>query len=135
MTTRIAACSCGQLSIEVNGDPTGVGVCNCLACQRRTGSVFATLAAFRTPYTVRGEAREYLRTGDAGARFRFRFCPVCGTNLFHTEEGYEDRSVGVAVGCFADPAFPAPSVSVYDCRRHPWVLLPPGVTAFEKDPD
>ncbi len=134
MTTRTATCACGQLSIEVEGEPRGVGVCHCLACQRRTGSVFAALASFTPPYRVEGRATEYVRTGDQGARFRFRFCPVCGTNLFHTEEGYEDRSVSVAVGAFADPGFPAPGVSVYDCRRHPWVRMPEGVTVWERDP-
>ncbi|HWA62976.1 MAG TPA: GFA family protein, partial [Caulobacteraceae bacterium] len=126
MTTRTASCSCGQLAIEVEGEPRGVGLCHCLACQRRTGSVFAALASFRPPWRVTGKATEYVRTGDHGSRFRFRFCPVCGTSLFHTEEGYEDRSVSVAVGAFADPSFPPPSVSVYDSRRHPWVILPPG---------
>jgi hypothetical protein len=53
--------------------------------------------------------------------------------LFHTEVGY-DKSVSVAVGAFADPQFPAPRVSVYDCRRHSWVHLPEGITKFEKDP-
>jgi hypothetical protein len=134
MTTRTAACSCGQLSIEVQGEPRGVGVCHCLACQRRTGSVFAALASFTPPYEVHGAATEYVRVGDQGAAFRFRFCPVCGTTVFHTEEGFEDRSVSVAVGAFADPAFPPPQVAVYDCRRHPWVTLPPDVTAFETDP-
>jgi len=134
MTTRTAACCCGQLSIVVHGEPRGVGVCHCLECQRRTGSTFAQLAAFDAPFEVIGRASEYLRTGDAGATFRFRFCPVCGTNLFHTEEGENERSVGVAVGAFADPSFPAPQVSIYDSRRHPWVRLPPGTTAFEKDP-
>jgi hypothetical protein len=95
--------------------------------------VFATVASFRTPFTVVGQATEYVRTGDAGARFRFRFCPVCGSTVFHTEEGVEG-SVGVAVGAFGDPAFPPPQVSVYDCRRHSWVHLPAGVIAFEKDP-
>jgi hypothetical protein len=132
-STRTAACSCGQLRIEVQGQPRGVGVCHCLECQRRTGSVFAALASFKAPYRVSGNATEYVRAGDAGARFRFRFCPMCGTNLFHTEEGV-DGSVGVAVGAFGDPSFPAPQVSVYDCRRHPWVHLPTGVIAFEKDP-
>ena len=132
-STRTAACSCGQLRIEVQGQPRGVGVCHCLECQRRTGSVFAALASFDAPYRVSGNATEYVRAGDAGARFRFRFCPLCGTNLFHTEEGI-DGSVGVAVGAFGDPSFPAPQVSVYDCRRHPWVHLPTGVIAFEKDP-
>jgi len=133
MSSRTASCSCGQLRIEVQGEPRGVGVCHCLACQRRTGSVFAALASFRAPYRVFGTATEYVRTGDQGARFRFRFCPVCGTSVFHTEEG-EEGAVGVAVGAFADPGFPAPQVSVYDCRRHPWVQLPNGVTVYDKDP-
>ncbi len=133
MSSRTASCCCGQLRIEVQGEPRGVGVCHCLACQQRTGSVFAALASFAAPYKVTGKATEYVRTGDQGARFRFRFCPVSGTSLFHTEEGY-DGSVSVAVGAFADPEFPAPTVSVYDCRRHPWVRLPPGTVAFDKDP-
>jgi len=133
VSSRIASCCCGQLRIEVESEPRGVGVCHCLACQQRTGSVFAALASFKAPFKVAGEATEYVRTGDQGARFRFRFCPVCGTNLFHTEEG-DEGSVSVAVGAFADPGFPAPTVSVYDCRRHPWVVLPPGTVAYAKDP-
>jgi hypothetical protein len=133
MSSRTAACSCGQLRIEVEGEPGGVGICHCLACQRRTGSVFAALAGFAAPFKVFGTATEYVRVGDQGARFRFRFCPVCGTNVFHTEEG-QNGFVSVAVGAFADPTFPAPQDSVYDSRRHPWVKLPPGTTAFDKDP-
>ena len=135
MSVRTAACSCGQLRIEVEGEPRDVGVCHCLACQRRTGSIFAALAGFAPPYRVFGVATEYVRVGDRGARFTFRFCPVCGANLFHTEDGYEDRSVSVAVGAFADPGFPPPKDSVYDCRRHPWVQLPPGTRTYDKDPD
>jgi hypothetical protein len=134
MSTRTASCSCGQLRIEVEGEPRGVGVCHCLACQRRTGSVFAALAGFAAPYKVLGTATEYVRTGDQGAKFRFRFCPICGTTVFHTEEGYEGSGVAVAVGAFADPSFPPPQDSVYDCRRHSWVQLPPGITTYDKDP-
>jgi hypothetical protein len=131
--SRTASCHCGQLRIELHGEPAIVGVCHCLACQRRTGSVFAALAGFSAPYTVTGAATEYVRVGDQGARFRFRFCPICGTTVFHTEEGV-DGSVSVAVGAFADPTFPPPTVSVYDCRRHPWLELPVGVRAYTKDP-
>lgn len=134
MNTRTASCHCGQLRIQVQGEPRIVGLCHCLACQQRTGSVFAALAGFAGPYQVFGTATEYVRAGDQGARFRFRFCPVCGTSLFHTEEGVERDGVSVAVGAFADPDFPPPRVSVYDCRRHGWVQLPPGVTAYDKDP-
>ena len=133
MSSRTASCSCGQLRIEVRGEPRGVGICHCLACQRRTGSVFAALASFAAPFKVFGTATQYVRVGDRGARFVFRFCPVCGTTVFHTEEGH-DQSVSVAVGAFGDPSFPAPQVSVYDARRHPWVVLPPGTKAFDRDP-
>ncbi len=133
MPTRTASCSCGQLRIEVEGEPRGVGLCHCLACQQRTGSAFAALASFAAPFKVSGTATEYARTGDGGARFVFRFCPICGTTVFHSETGVDD-SVGVAVGAFAAPHFPTPQVSVYDSWRHAWVQLPPGTTAFDKDP-
>jgi hypothetical protein len=120
------------LRLEVEGEPRGVDVCHCLACQRRTGSVFAALASFAAPHKVFGEATVYVRAGDHGARFKFRFCPVCGTNLFHTEEGVE-TFVSEGVGAFADPTFPPPQGSVYDCRRHHWVQLPPNVIVFDKD--
>lgn len=134
MSLREASCGCGQLRIEVRGDPHAVGVCHCLACQRRTGSVFAALAAFEAPFEVFGTASEYVRVGDQGARFKFRFCPVCGTSLFHTEEGIDAKFVSVAVGGFADPSFPPPQDSVYDSRRHSWVRLPTGIKTHEKDP-
>ncbi len=134
MVSRTASCSCGQLRIDVHGEPLGVGVCHCLACQRRTGSVFAALASFAAPYEVSGRATEYVRVGDHGAQFRFRFCPICGTSVFHTEDGDARASVSVAVGAFADPSFPAPRDSVYDSRRHAWVRLPPDVQTYDQDP-
>lgn len=133
MASRTASCSCGQLRIEVHGEPLGVGICHCLACQQRTGSVFAALAAFAVPYEVTGAATEYVRTGDRGTRSTFRFCPVCGTTVFHTHEG-STTEVLVAVGAFADPSFPPPQDSIYDIRRHPWVRLPPGIESDAADP-
>jgi hypothetical protein len=133
MSSRTASCYCGQLRIDVQGEPLGVGVCHCLACQQRTGSVFAALAGYAAPYTVTGKATEFVRTGDHGSQFRFRFCPVCGSTVFHTEEGVEGR-VSVAVGAFADPTFPPPEDSVYEHRRHAWVTLPVGITRYDTDP-
>lgn len=96
--------------------------------------MFAALAAFAAPYQVFGTATEYVRTGDQGAQSKFRFCPVYGTTVFHTEEGHDRSSVGVAVGAFADPSFPPPHDSVYDRRRHSSVQLPPRTKTYEKDP-
>src|ERR1700730_13443289 len=35
------------------------------------------LASFSAPFKVFGTATEYVRVGDQGAKFIFRFCPVC----------------------------------------------------------
>lgn len=135
MTPRIASCYCGQLRIELKGKFLGGGVCHCVACQRRTGSVFAALAGFAPPYEVTGTATEFSRVGDTGGKATFRFCPTCGSTVFHTQAGEEEKLVLVAVGAFADPSFPPPEDSVYDSLRHPWVQLPPGTKAFARDPD
>jgi hypothetical protein len=31
--------------------------------------------------------------------------------------------VAVPIGAFAEPAFPPPTVSVYESRRHPWLAI------------
>lgn len=127
LSARTATCSCGQLRIEVTGEPPVVGVCHCFECQRRTGSVFAALARFpKSAVTVEGASTQFVRTGDEGTKMRFRFCPHCGTTLYHTDETPGD-TVAIAVGAFADPLFPGPSVSVYEERMHHWVAMPTGI--------
>lgn len=122
--SRVASCSCGQLRIQVTGHPLVVGVCHCLACQRRTGSVFAVQARFpRSAVRIEGASTEFVRTGDAGTKATFHFCPQCGATLFFTTAGRED-SIAIPVGAFADPSFPAPSLSVYEERMHSWLCMP-----------
>lgn len=120
MCPLTAPCSCGQIRILVEGPPRYVGLCHSLACPRRTGSAIATPAHFAGTYEVPSTAPDCRRTGDRGARFCFRVCPVCGANFVRNEDGVENRGVGVAVSAFHDPlAFPAPHYSVHNGRRIP----------------
>lgn len=127
MTTRNASCSCGQLTVTTTEDPVRISVCHCLACQRRTGSVFGAQARFRRQaVTISGKSNQYSRVGDAGNRIAFHFCPDCGATVHYVVEGREEI-VAVPVGAFADPGFPAPAFSVYERRRHAWVAVPVNV--------
>jgi hypothetical protein len=127
MTTRTASCSCGQLTATVSEDPIRVSVCHCLACQRRTGSVFGAQARFRSEaVAVRGESRRFVRIGDEGGKASFNFCPSCGATVHYKIEGREGYVV-IPVGAFAEPGFPAPSFSVYEERMHAWVSLPENI--------
>jgi hypothetical protein len=128
MSHRIASCSCGRLTATVTGEPIGAGICHCLACQRRTGSVFGVQARFaKDAVEVNGPSSRYVRTGDEGGRANFHFCPTCGATVYFTSEGRED-SIAIPVGAFAEPGFPAPRVSVYEERMHAWVQLPEDMT-------
>lgn len=127
MTHRTASCSCGQLQARVSGEPLRVSVCHCLACQRRTGSVFGAQARFApASVTITGRAKEYVRVGDAGSRVTFRFCPECGATVYYTLEAFAD-AIAIPVGAFADPSFPPPTFSVYEERMHGWVRMPDGI--------
>ncbi len=124
MTDRLASCSCGQLSARVTGEPVRISICHCLACQRRTGGPFAQQARYaRENVTVTGASTVFRRVGDEGTGALFHFCPVCGVTVYFEFEVMEGF-LAIPVGAFADPGFPAPTVSVYESRMHSWVVPP-----------
>lgn len=131
MMTRHAACSCGQLNVTTEGEPVRISMCHCLTCQRRTGSVFGVQARFpQDKVSIEGRSTQYVRTADSGNHATFHFCPDCGSTVYYRLEQVPDV-IAVAVGAFADPAFPAPKVSVYEARRHAWAGIPADVEHFD----
>ncbi|HET8894534.1 MAG TPA: GFA family protein [Gaiellaceae bacterium] len=125
--TREASCSCGQLRATVEGDPIRVSVCHCLACQRRTGSVFGAQARFAAEQvTVEGRHTDYTRISDEGEERTFQFCPDCGATVVYAAP-FMPGMIAIPVGAFADPSFPPPVRSIYEERRHAWVAMPDGM--------
>ncbi len=128
---REAACSCGQLRVVVEGDPIRVSMCHCLACQRRTGSVFGAQARFAAENVrVEGSYKDYVRISDEGDERTFHFCPECGSTVLYEITAMAGM-VAVPVGAFADPGFPEPVFSVWEERRHPWVSVPAGAERMD----
>jgi len=86
--------------------------------------VFAAQARFAaSAVAIAGTSNTFVRVGDAGSRSTFHFCSACGSTVYYTSEGRAD-SIMIPVGAFADPAFPAPTFSVYEERMHAWVEMP-----------
>jgi len=132
---RIAHCACGNIRIELSGNPEAVAVCHCLQCQRRTGSAFGVGAYFLHMQVVSktGDAEHFARQGESGKGVQTSFCGNCGSTVWWNPE-FLPQHVGVAVGCFADPGFPPPLVSAWEQSKHPWVRLNPMVMPFAKQP-
>jgi hypothetical protein len=124
MTDRRASCSCGQLTVSCRGEPVRISVCHCLACQKRTGSVFGAQVRFRRSdiTSISGFSTTWIRQADSGNRLTFHFCPKCGSTVHYAIDDQPDV-IAIPIGAFADPSFPAPRFSVYESRKHPWVHL------------
>lgn len=121
MTRRVASCSCGALQAVCEGEPVRRSVCHCFSCQKRTGSAFGLNATWpEDKVRIEGESRAWTGSGDEGHWVRTHFCPTCGSTLFWTIER-RPGMISIAVGCFADPAFPEPEVSVYGERARQWI--------------
>ena len=131
MNARNARCSCGRVSVTTRGEPVRVSICHCTSCQRRTGSVFGAQARFpRNAVSIEGATSSWTRTADSGNTIEFHFCPVCGSTVFYLPEAEPDL-IAVAVGAFADRSFPGPGFSVYESRRHDWVVVPEELEHFD----
>jgi hypothetical protein len=131
MTKREAACACGQLEIQLDGDPAFVSACCCEQCQRRTGSFFGVTAFFAVGQIVHGGGAERLfrRAGASGAGLTFHFCGDCGSSLYWDLEQWPGY-VGVAGGAFVDSTFPAPQLVTFGETQHPFIRIPEGVPVY-----
>jgi hypothetical protein len=122
---RTARCSCGDLEIELSGDPKLIVACNCLSCQKRTGSVLGVGAYFDDDQVVckKGEGKSFTEVAESGRSAKKSFCPNCGSTVYWEAE-FQPNRVGVAVGCFEDPKFPEPTVAAWTRSKHEWIQFP-----------
>ena len=131
--TRTAACACGSLSIVLNGEPRYVAICNCLVCQKRTGSAFGLSSFFNKNdiVSINGAHQSFERRALETRTVEQHFCASCGSTVFWYGSSAPDMVV-VAVGCFADPHFPPPTAAVWCETKHPWVGFPKEVRLVDQ---
>ncbi len=128
--TRMASCSCGALTVSVEGEPFSVAICSCEECQRRTGSAFGYTGYWDDAgVKVEGESTAWSRISAVGRQLEYHFCRVCGSTVWWRAEFLPGKT-GVALGNFADGSLFTPTVAVWDKRRHPWLGSVGGLTTY-----
>jgi hypothetical protein len=137
MTIRTARCGCGRVEITVDGEPSLISLCHCDFCQKRSGSVLSVTAVFRREQVVAidGEVKRYNGlevdgegpVGGSPEGINYYFCTTCGSTLYNESSDWRapgEQIVGITVGNFVDPAFPAPTHEFFTELRHHWVVSP-----------
>lgn len=126
-----ATCQCGALTIDATAGPDFVVLCNCKACQRRTGAPFGVGAYFRkTDAVASGTPKVWNRIADSGRELRNHFCEHCGTTVYWTFDMRPDH-IGVALGTIEGP-MPEPVRAVWTENKHPWVTFPAHWKVYDK---
>lgn len=127
--TRHSTCSCGQLTVEITGEPFSVAVCSCEECQRRTGSAFGYSGYWEVKdVAVTGLSTAWARTSAVGRRLEFHFCPTCGSTIWWQAD-FLPGKIGLALGNM-DHTDLTPVVMVWNKRRADWLDHLDQITSF-----
>ncbi|WP_461396928.1 GFA family protein [Flavitalea sp.] len=115
----------------VGPDPERRSLCHCKSCQLRTGSWFSVQARYpRNNVTIEGQSTAWKFPGTAApVTYRscdssgatYHFCPVCGSTVYYELDVAPDF-LGVKVGAFTDPTFPAPNIAGFEEYKFPYAM-------------
>jgi hypothetical protein len=116
--TLHGSCLCGAVRLELSGEPDRVGLCHCLDCRKKTGSVFATWAIYPADQVeVTGETAVHEGRND----YARHVCAACASPLFERQAGSDE--VEIFAGVLDEPNRLTPTYELWTVRRDAW--LPP----------
>lgn len=129
------ACHCGAIAFEAEVDPARVSICHCSDCQALSGSAFRTSvhAAKADFRLLKGRPKEYVKTGESGARRVQAFCADCGSPIYSAAPG-DTPFYFIRAGTVRQRAQLAPKVQIWCQSRLGWLSGLDGIPRFERQP-
>ena len=117
------ACHCGLISYEAEIDPANVAICNCTDCQALSGTAFRVVVPTQeSDLKLSGEPKIYIKTtSDSGAPREQAFCPNCGSSIYATSVGGEDRLLMIRAGTLKQFDQLTPSRQIWTQHKHGWL--------------
>jgi hypothetical protein len=127
-------CQCGGVAYAVAGAPLEVFVCHCRECRRQSASAFGISVMVRAAdlTVVRGTPKSWWRPTDSGNMLECRFCPDCGTRLFHASPARD--TVAVKGGSLDVAPDLSGATHIWTARKLAGVVIPPGAPCFPGEP-
>ena len=121
-------CHCGAMRYRIESEPICVNGCHCRDCQKPTGSAFAVNAMIERNRVTVLEGQP-VTDGEAGTR-----CGHCGVLLWATHPMFGDGILFLRVGTLDQSERMAPDAHFFVRSKHPWIVLPEAVPAFDTLP-
>lgn len=133
MTRKLTGgCLCGAVRYICDAPPKLTVKCYCADCRRLGGTGHSTHTVFADDaFLLSGAVTEYQKTADSGRRINRRFCPVCGSPVYHTRDGMEGLVV-VRASSLDDPESVRPERAIYTSRAVSWDPVDRDLMCFEE---
>lgn len=130
-------CQCGAIRYAFPAEAIlTLYCCHCTECQAQSASAFGmSLHLPRTAFRLmQGSPATWSRPADSGGTNRARFCPDCGTRIFH-DGGDEEGIVSLKAGSLDDTSRLDPVGHIWTGSAQPWVRLPNDLLIYERQPE
>ena len=113
------SCLCGKVRYEITGTPMLMYYCHCTACQKATGSAFASNILVQTDDFAVVAGREVLSAFESSPNKQRHFCSCCGSPIY--SQGEETKQF-VSVRCGTLDADPTtrPQLHYFVGSKVPW---------------
>ena len=128
-------CACGAVRYEITCEPVFMNHCQCLDCQRRSGTGHGSYLTFadRQQVKLEGKAAHCDVVADSGNVKTHSFCPACGSPVYLTFAAMPVLFT-VHAASLDDPSRFKPQAVTYGMRGHAWDHLDAGLPKFDKMP-
>ena len=133
--TYTGGCACGAIRYDISAEPIFQNHCQCLDCQRKSGTGHGSYLTFagRQAVKLKGAAAQSDIVADSGNVKSHAFCPSCGSQVYLTFAAMPDFFT-VPAASLDDPGRFKPQAVTYAIRGHAWDHLDPALTKFDKMP-
>jgi hypothetical protein len=120
---------------RVSGTVQTLFACHCTECQRQSASAFGmALWVQDAQLALEGPAlREWVRSTPSGKQMACRFCPSCGTRLFHQVLA-AGAPLSIKPGTLNAAASLRPVAHIWTASKQPWVQLDAEVLQYPGNP-
>ena len=126
---------CGDVKYRVIGTAATLFACRCTECQRQSASALGLALWIKGAdvQLLRGELKEWVRTTPLGKRMACRFCPTCGTRVFHQMLG-QSEIMSIKPGRLYDTRRLEPVAHIWTASKQSWVEIPARTLRFPEAP-
>lgn len=115
-------CHCGAISYRTVVDPNTLGICHCTDCQVMSGTAFrVAIPSKESDFELHsGTPKIYVKTAESGNPREQAFCADCGSHIYATSVGGDDRMFMIRAGTLRQFGELKPGRQIWAQHKHAW---------------